>query len=138
MLLKSFIFCIASFLSWFKTKCMVKIVVFLCTILQVFFASAQNKNFTFIDTHNDVLSKQIENGANLAIDQPTLNFDLLKAAKGNLGAQVFSIWCDETLGKGKAFAQANREIDSLLALIKRNPDKMAFVTNAKELKKAMQ
>ena len=107
-------------------------------LLNCFFATAQKEKFSFIDTHNDVLSKQIITGANLAIHQQELNFDLLKAAKGNLAVQVFSIWCDESLGKGKAFAHANREIDSLLLLIKRNPDKMVFVTNAKELKKALQ
>ncbi|MEP7141825.1 MAG: dipeptidase [Ferruginibacter sp.] len=102
-------------------------------------ASAQNtgEKFIFIDTHNDVLSKQILIGADLAVSQPDLNFDLVKASKGNLAGQVFSIWCDEVYGKGKAFARANREIDSLLAFIKRNPRKMMLVTNSKDLKKAL-
>jgi len=102
------------------------------------FAVAQKGRFTFIDTQNDVISKKIENGADLAIHQPALNFDLLKASDGNLGAQVFSIWCDEIYGKGKAFARANLEIDSLLSLIHRKSGKMAFVTNSKDLNKAMQ
>lgn len=110
--------------------------------LQLLFlaATAQKKeanSFTFIDTHNDVLSKQLLTGADLAVYQPELNFDLVKAAKGKLGAQVFSIWCDETYGPGKGFARANREIDSLMALIKRNPTKMSFVTNSAGLQKAM-
>jgi membrane dipeptidase len=117
---------------------MLKLTTVFLLLTNCFFASAQKEKILFIDTHNDVLSKQIENGANLAISQPALNFDLVKAAKGDLGVQVFSIWCDETIGKGKAFKHANREIDSLLALVHRNPDKMAFVTNLKELKKAMQ
>ncbi len=117
---------------------MLKYTALFLLLTNCFFAFAQKNKFTFIDTHNDVLSKQIENGANLAIHQPDLNFDLLKASEGNLGAQVFSIWCDEIYGKGKAFARANREIDSLLLLIKRNTGKMAFVINSKELKKALQ
>lgn len=117
---------------------MLKFTALFLLLTHCIFATAQKSKFTFIDTHNDVLSKQIENGADLAIYQPALNFDLIKAAGGNLGAQVFSVWCDEIYGKGKAFARANREIDSLLALIKRNPNKMAFVTTAKELKKALQ
>lgn len=94
-------------------------------------------NVMFIDTHNDVLSKQILNGADLSINQPALNFDLPKANKGNLGAQVFSIWCDEIYSNGKAFARANQEIDSLLAFVQRNADKVTFVTNSKQLKKAI-
>ncbi|MEO7523423.1 MAG: membrane dipeptidase, partial [Ferruginibacter sp.] len=96
----------------------------------------EKNKIIFIDTHNDVLSKQIIGGADLAVSQPDLNFDLPKAAKGNLGAQVFSIWCDEVNGKGKAFARATQEIDSLMALIKRNPDKIKFITNSNDLKKA--
>jgi len=117
---------------------MLKYKIIFLLLLNCFVAAAQKGRFVFIDTHNDVLSKQIENGADLAVYQPPLNFDLIKAADGNLGAQVFSVWCDEIYGKGKAFARANREIDLLLALIKRNPAKMAFVTNTKELEKAMQ
>jgi membrane dipeptidase len=119
---------------------MLKLYAFVFLLPVCLLAAAQNEQkekFIFIDTHNDVLSKQILSGADLAVNQPELNFDLLKAAKGNLGAQVFSIWCDEVYGRGKAFAHANREIDSLLALIKRNPDKMTLVANSKALKKAL-
>jgi membrane dipeptidase len=109
-------------------------------LLSIFNVTAQKtatENVMFIDTHNDVLSKQIISGADLANNQPDLNFDLPKANKGSLVAQVFSIWCDEKYGKGKAFARANQEIDSLLAFVNRNSDKVAFVTNSKELKKAI-
>ncbi|MEO6453992.1 MAG: dipeptidase [Ginsengibacter sp.] len=90
----------------------------------------------FIDTHNDVFSKQIITGADLAIEQET-DFDLPKAKRGMLAAQVFSIWCNETYGNGKAYAWANREIDSLYALIKRNPKKIVLVKNSKGLRKAI-
>ncbi|MEO5890327.1 MAG: dipeptidase [Ferruginibacter sp.] len=119
---------------------MIRSVAFLFLVGTCFLATAQTTskdNFLFIDTHNDVMSKQILNGADLATTQPSLNFDLLKAATGNLGAQVFSIWCDEAYGNGKAFERANREIDSLMSLIKRNPGKMMFVTNSKGLKKTI-
>ena len=84
-----------------------------------------------------MLSKQIITGADLAKEQPETNFDLPKAARGTLAAQVFSIWCDETYGTGKAYKKANEEIDSLYALIKRNPKKMMLVTNSKGLQKAI-
>jgi xylan 1,4-beta-xylosidase len=91
----------------------------------------------FIDTHNDILSKQIVGGQNLALEQPGLALDLPKARKGHLAAQEFSIWCDEVYGKGQAFAMANREIDSLYALIRRNPDKITLVRTATELEAVM-
>jgi len=46
----------------------------------------------FIDTHNDVLSKQISSGADLSLVQKDLELDLPKARQGHLAAQVFSIW----------------------------------------------
>ncbi|MCW3106807.1 MAG: rane dipeptidase [Segetibacter sp.] len=119
---------------------MLKLYAFLLMLYPFLLAEAQqeeNAKVFFIDTHNDVLSKQVSNGADLSLSQPSLNFDLVKASKGNLGAQVFSVWCGEEYGVGKAFAHAICEIDSLMALVKRNPDKMKFVTNSKELKKAM-
>ena len=113
----------------------------LTVLLPVYlFINAQNvakDPIIFIDTHNDVLSKQLLYGPDLAVSQPGLNFDLIKASKGNLAAQVFSVWCDEVYGPGKAFARANREIDSLLALIQRNPGKIKLVSSSSELKKAL-
>jgi membrane dipeptidase len=47
---------------------------------------------------------------------------------GGIDAQVFSIFCDDSYGKGTAFAYANREIDSLYSIAGRNPDKMEIVT----------
>src|SRR5687767_8069490 len=101
--------------------------IFLLFVGEVIFAQyAGKEKFVFIDTHNDVLSKQIGNGANLALNQPDLCFDLIKASKGKMAAQVFSIWCDEVFGKGAAYARANQEIDSLFALIHRNNATMMF------------
>lgn len=91
----------------------------------------------FIDTHNDVLSKQLVTPVDLSQEQAGTEFDLPKAKRGNLAAQVFSIWCDERYGNGKAYARANREIDSLYALVKRNSKKMKVVNNSKELRKAI-
>lgn len=97
---------------------------------------ANAQQYLLVDTHNDVLSSQLLTKADLGKLQTKGNFDLVRAAKGGLHAQVFSIWCDESFGKGKAYARANREIDSLYALIKRYPDKITLVRNATELKQA--
>lgn len=116
----------------------IKLTIILTLIFaNLFCQQKQLESMLVIDTHNDVLSRQIRNGADLAADQPTLDFDLNKATRGNLGAQVFSIWCDEMYGKGAAFAIATREIDSLMALVNRNKKTMVFVTNSKELKRSL-
>ena len=90
-----------------------------------------------IDTHNDVISNELITKLDLAKRQTTGNFDLVRAKEGGLDVQVFSIWCGGEYGKGTAFKFANREIDSLYSLIKRNPDKMVLVRNAAELEKAI-
>ncbi len=90
-----------------------------------------------VDTHNDVISNELINKLDLSKRQSTGNFDLVRAKEGGLDVQVFSIWCGEDYGKGTAYKFAKREIDSLNALIKRNPGKMVLVHNAAELEKAV-
>ena len=90
-----------------------------------------------VDTHNDILSNELITKLDVGKLQTTGNFDLVRAKKGGLDVQVFSIWCGDQYGNGTAYAFANREIDSLQALIARNPDKMMLVTTAKELKEAV-
>ena len=105
-------------------------------------ASAQNakeihQKAILVDTHNDVISNELITKLDLSKRQGTGNFDLVRAKAGGLDVQVFSIWCGEDYGKGTAFKFANREIDSLDALIKRNPGKMVLVRNARELENAV-
>jgi len=86
-----------------------------------------------VDTHGDILFNQIKSGIDIGKLQQTGNFDLVRAKKGGLDVQVFSIWCDEKGG----YDVANQEIDSLYSLIKRYPNKIALVRNADELQKAV-
>jgi len=90
-----------------------------------------------VDTHNDILSNELITHLDMGQRQTTGNFDLVRASEGGLDAQVFSIWCGEDYGKGTAFAFANREIDSLYAVIARYPDKITLVRNSAELQKAV-
>jgi membrane dipeptidase len=105
--------------------------------------SAQNaqqihQKAILIDTHNDALSNQLITKVDLGKRQDIGNFDLVRAKEGGLDVQIFSIWCGEKYGKGTAFDMANTEIDSLYALIKRNPDKITLVRNSADLKKVVQ
>ncbi|MBD1392340.1 dipeptidase [Mucilaginibacter glaciei] len=111
-------------------------------LLSAILASAQgvqkiHQQAILIDTHNDAISNELITKADLGKLQTEGNFDLVRAKQGGLDAQVFSIWCSGDYGHGTAYAFANREIDSLDALIKRNPDKMTLVRTAKELKKTV-
>ncbi|MDB5134064.1 MAG: rane dipeptidase [Mucilaginibacter sp.] len=111
-------------------------------LLLIIKASAQtpqeiHQRAILVDTHNDVISDQLITKVDLAKRQGTGNFDLVRAKDGGLDVQVFSIWCGENYGTGTAFNFANREIDSLYALIKRNPGKIVLVRNAAELEKAV-
>ena len=92
-----------------------------------------HKKAIVVDTHGDILSDQIKSGIDVGVRQKTGNFDLVRAKEGGLDVQVFSVWSDYTGG----FALANRQIDSLDALISRHPDKIAKVRTASELKSAV-
>jgi membrane dipeptidase len=90
-----------------------------------------------VDTHNDVLSNELIMKFDIGKLQTTGNLDLVRAKEGGLDAQVFSIWCGEDYGKGTAFKFANREIDSLYALIARYPSRITLVRNSKQLVQAV-
>jgi membrane dipeptidase len=92
-----------------------------------------HKRAIVVDTHGDILSDQIKSGIDVGKRQNEGNFDLIRANEGGLDVQVFSIWSDHT----GSFHLANRQIDSLDALIKRYPNLIAKVRNPKELKMAV-
>jgi membrane dipeptidase len=112
---------------------------FLLLVIEVSAQTLQqiHQKAILVDTHNDVISNELINKVDLSKRQSTGNFDLVRAKEGGLDVQVFSIWCGEDYGKGTAFKFANREIDSLYALIKRNPGKMVLVRNATQLGNAV-
>ncbi|HJP63450.1 MAG TPA: dipeptidase [Mucilaginibacter sp.] len=114
----------------------------LLPLLLLLKANAQNakqihQKAILVDTHNDALSNELITKADLSKRQSIGNLDLPRAKEGGLDVQMFSIWCGGEYGKGRAFKFANREIDSLYALIKRNPGKMVMVRNAAELQVAV-
>jgi membrane dipeptidase len=91
-----------------------------------------------IDTHNDVLSTVTMKGLNIENDLTNQSHsDIARFKKGGIDIQVFSIFCDERFGKDTAYKYANIEIDSLYAIVRRNPGKMMIVTNPKELQQAI-
>lgn len=95
-------------------------------------AAKIHQKAVMVDTHGDILYNQIQSGIDIGKLQTTGNFDLVRAKQGGLDAQVFSIWCDEKGG----FDLANRQIDSLYALIERYPSQIILVKNAQQLENA--
>jgi membrane dipeptidase len=110
---------------------------FSATCLRTVAQERRAEDIFFIDTHNDVLSKVVSNDLGAREMGADAGFDFAKAAKGNLVAQVFSVWCDESLTNDKAYARACEEIDSLMALVRRNKRSMVLVKNSGDLKKAL-
>jgi len=92
-----------------------------------------------IDTHNDFLSTGIEKNKSFDMQlKGVTHSDLNRTKTGGIDIQVFSIFCDENYGNGTAYAFANREIDSLYAVVERNPTKMMLVKTPAELSSAVQ
>lgn len=92
-----------------------------------------------IDTHNDFLSTGIEKNKSFDMQLKGITHsDLNRMKTGGIDIQVFSIFCDENFGNGTAYAFANREIDSLYAVVERNPTKMMLVKTPDELNQAVQ
>ncbi len=89
-----------------------------------------------VDTHNDILSAIIYKGVSIEHDLKGITHsDLSRWKQGGLDVQLFSVFCD---GEQKdPFSFALREMDTLDAITKRNPDKIVEVPNTKEMFKVV-
>jgi membrane dipeptidase len=89
-----------------------------------------------VDTHNDILSQTMEKG--VVFDQDLrgqTHSDLARWKQGGVDVQFFSVWCD---GKQvNPFAFAVRQMDTLDAVAKRNPDKIVLVNSTNQLLKVV-
>lgn len=109
-----------------------KIVLGVFLLLVGYVAYAQHadeihKKAIVLDMHNDVLSASIMSGKDIAKPIARGHTDLPRLKKGGVDVQFFSVWCD---GKKKEpFAYANKQIDALYGLIKRNDTDIVLGTN---------
>ncbi len=89
-------------------------------------------NAILVDTHNDILMRTMENGFvfDRDLDGKT-HTDLKRMKEGGLDVQFFSVWSDGN--QVNPYDYANKQIDSLDAVLKRNPDKIVKVANTTEL-----
>lgn len=97
-----------------------------------------HKKAIVVDTHNDFISTGLEKNKRFDQDLKGITHsDMNRMKKGGVDIQIFSIFCDENYGMGNAFAFANREIDSLYAVVLRNPSKMMIVKTPEDLDAAI-
>ena len=89
-----------------------------------------------IDTHNDFPSNGVSNGQLFDSDlRGKTHSDLGRMMEGGVDVQIFSIFCGGE--QINPYAWAHREIDSVQAWVERNPEKMVWVKESGQLKKAI-
>lgn len=89
-----------------------------------------------VDSHNDILTACMEKKVSMDDNlKGRTHSDLNRFKEGGVDVQIFSVWCDGN--KENPFAWANREMDTLDAVVARNPDRITLVRNAKEMKQAI-
>jgi membrane dipeptidase len=88
------------------------------------------------DTHNDILMMSTDKGFVFDTDlSGKTHSDLARWKQGGLDLQVFSVFCDGT--ERAPFNYANRQMDTLDAVVARNPDKIVKTANVKAVLKAI-
>jgi membrane dipeptidase len=99
-------------------------------------ASRLHSGAVLVDTHNDFPSASIEKRLPFDADlRGKAHSDLQRMFQGGVDLQVFSIFCGPE--QSAPYAWANREIDSVAAWVERNPGRMQWVRNGKDLRKAL-
>jgi membrane dipeptidase len=95
-----------------------------------------HENAILVDTHNDILSKTVDRGLLMDTDlKGKAHSDLARWKEGGLDVQMFSVFCDGK--KVNPYNYANQQMDSLDAVVKRNPEKIVKVGHSKELFEAV-
>jgi membrane dipeptidase len=97
-----------------------------------------HKRALVVDTHNDVISTVSMRGLRLDSDlRGKTHSDVDRLKEGGVDVQVFAIFCNERFGKDTAFKYANIEIDSLYAVVQRNPGKLLIARNSADIARAV-
>ena len=97
-----------------------------------------HKKATLVDTHNDVLSSAVLDGKDISHRLNEGHSDLDRWKEGGVDVQFFSVWTDKTpRNKEGFFKDANQQIDSLHAIVLRNPLRITLATNYKDVKEGI-
>jgi membrane dipeptidase len=84
-----------------------------------------------VDTHNDVVQRML-GGEDLSRRTHHGHSDLPRWQEGGVDLEFFSIWVPPEMNKPSYTAQADRQIDTVLQFIKRNPEKIGQAKTAAE------
>lgn len=91
-----------------------------------------------VDTHNDVLSSGVLDGIDISNRVKEGHSDLVRWKEGGVDVQFFSVWTgDKPRTKQGFYNDAIEEINLLNGLLQKNPGKMAFAGNYKQVKKGL-
>ncbi|MBC7888100.1 MAG: membrane dipeptidase [Ferruginibacter sp.] len=118
-----------------KIKLFIISILFTHQIIAQSYKKIHNKAIV-VDTHNDILMKSVDDG--MVFDNNLTgktHSDLARWNQGGLDVQLFSVFCDGK--KQNPYQYANRQMDSLDAVLARNPDKIVKVANTTALLKAV-
>jgi membrane dipeptidase len=85
-----------------------------------------------IDGHNDLLW-ELRQGRDPA--DPTLMTDLPRMAAGGLGGQFWSVYVPSDLPADRAVTMTLEQIDALLDMVRRNPDRLQLARSADDVER---
>src|SRR3989442_1397065 len=88
-----------------------------------------------IDTHSDCTQRIAYDGIDFATAQPDMQVDLPKMRAGGLDAQFFSIFVGPwRTGPEGYYAEALKQFDAVHAMIRANPDTIAWARTAADVR----
>lgn len=105
----------------------------MCSVIVAQNTKKLHEKAILVDTHNDFLSQAVDKGYNFEDNLlGKAHSDLQRMISGGLDVQIFSVWCD---ARPDAYAFANREIDSLYAIIGRSNNQIAIAYTPKDIQR---
>src|SRR5215813_3660945 len=88
-----------------------------------------------VDAHSDCTQRIVYGSVDLARPQPDMQVDLPKLKAGGVDAQFFSIFVGPWQAKPEGyFAEALKQFDAVHALIRANPDTIAWARSAADVR----
>src|SRR5215472_11657718 len=133
---------------------MIKANLFVAVVLACAFAAAQTSNTSdvtvsakaraihdsaiVVDTHADTPQRFLDEGYDIGSTDPNDpgHISLDKAARGNLGAEFFSIWVEPETNQGHFAKKTLDLIDSVYEQAARHPDRMTMAFSVADIERA--
>ena len=101
-------------------------------------AATLHRKAIIIDMHADTAQRLLDEGLDLDRQLPDGHFDAVRAKKGGLDAQFFSIWVEPQLFGGtgdRAVKRADDQIAAVRMLAEKHPDTWALATTATDIRR---